>query len=57
MTRYQNDPLAIEKLLQEPGGGYTEPKGGVVRWMEETLLNGNAAPLPVERVERERAER
>ena len=54
---YQNDPLAIEKLLQEPGGGYTEPKGGVVRWMEETLLKGNVAPLPLEHEEREQAER
>ena len=50
-ARHQNDPLAIEKLLQEPGGGYKEPKGGAARWVRETLLEGKAAPVPQERLQ------
>ena len=45
-ARHQNDPLALDKLLQEPGGGWKEPKGGFVRWTQETIVQGKAAPLP-----------
>ena len=33
--RHQADPGAIEKLLREPQGGYSAPKGGWQRWIND----------------------
>jgi hypothetical protein len=33
--RHQADPEAMDKLLREPQGGYSAPKGGWERWINE----------------------
>jgi len=33
--RHQADPEAMEKLLREPQGGYSAPKGGWQRWIND----------------------